>query len=162
MMRGLICTQVRFIAATAAVIALLSPPAEAAERTVNFYNWSSYMAPGVPEDFTRETGIKVVYDTFDANETLETRLLAGKSGYDLVVPNAYFLQRQIKANVFQKLDKSKLTNLSNSRPVVTGRFAIYDPGNLYAANYMWGTTGIGYNVSGVQKILGSGGKIDSW
>ena len=77
------------------------------------------MAPGVLEDFTRETGIKVVYDTFDANETLETRLLAGKSGYDVVVPTAYFLQRQIKASVFQKLDKSKLPNLANAWPEVT-------------------------------------------
>ena len=75
-------------------------PARAEERTVNFYNWSNYMAPGVLEDFTKETGIKVVYDTFDANETLETRLLAGKSGYDVVVPTGYFLQRQITAKVF--------------------------------------------------------------
>ncbi len=82
--------------------------AQAQQRTVNFYNWSNYMAPGVLDDFTKETGIKVVYDTFDANETLETRLLAGKSGYDVVVPTAYFLQRQIAANVFQKLDKTKL------------------------------------------------------
>ena len=81
------------------------------------------MAPGVLEDFTRETGIKVVYDTFDANETLETRLLAGKSGYDVVVPTAYFLQRQITANIFQKLDKSKLPNLANAWPVVTKRLA---------------------------------------
>ena len=100
-----------------------------AERVVNFYNWSNYMAPGVLEDFTKETGIKVVYDTFDANETLETRLLAGKSGYDVVVPTAYFLQRQITANIFQKLDKSKLPNLANAWPVVTRALAIYDPGN---------------------------------
>ena len=120
------------------------------------------MAPGVLEDFTKETGIKVVYDTFDANETLETRLLAGKSGYDVVVPTAYFLQRQITANVFQKLDKSKLPNLANAWPVVTKQLAIYDPGNQYAANYMWGTTGIGYNVKVVQKILGPDAKIDSW
>jgi len=85
------------------------------------------MAPGVLEDFTRETGIKVVYDTFDANETLETRLLAGKSGYDVVVPTAYFLQRQITANVFRKLDKSKLPNLANAWPVVTKQLAVYDP-----------------------------------
>ena len=148
--------------AIAAVIAVLSPPAQAEPRTVNFYNWSNYMAPGVLEDFTRETGIKVVYDTFDANETLETRLLAGKSGYDVVVPTAYFLQRQIKANVFQKLDKSKLPNLANAWPAVTQRLAIYDPGNQYAANYMWGTTGIGYNVKAVQSILGAGAVIDSW
>src|SRR6266545_4084147 len=128
-----------FIGAVAAV--LLLSPAKAEERTVNFYNWSNYMAPGVLEDFTRETGIKVVYDTFDANETLETRLLAGKSGYDVVVPTGYFLQRQITAKVFLKLDKSKLPNL---------------------ANYMWGTTGIGYNITMAQKILGADAKIDSW
>src|ERR1700716_3679542 len=100
---------------------LLASPARAEERTVNFYNWSNYMAPDVLENFTRETGIKVVYDTFDANETLETRLMAGKSGYDVVVPTPYFLQRQVKANIFQKLDKSKLPNLSNAWSVVTDR-----------------------------------------
>jgi putrescine transport system substrate-binding protein len=160
-MRGLIGPQVRLGAAIAAVLAMLSP-VSAEERTVNFYNWSNYMAPGVLEDFTKETGIKVIYDTFDANETLETRLLAGKSGYDVVVPTAYFLQRQITASVFQKLDKSKLPNLANAWPVVTKQLAIYDPGNQYAANYMWGTTGIGYNVKAVQKILGADARIDSW
>src|SRR5579863_805417 len=146
----------------AAALLSLPPTAMAGERTVNFYNWSNYMAPGVLEDFTRETGIKVVYDTFDANETLETRLLAGKSGYDVVVPTAYFLQRQIKANVFQKLDRSKLPNLANAWPVVTARLATYDPDNQYAANYMWGTTGIGYNIKMVESILGPGAAIDSW
>jgi putrescine transport system substrate-binding protein len=136
--------------------------ARATERVVNFYNWSSYMAPGVLEDFTKETGIKVVYDTFDANETLETRLLAGQSGYDLVVPTAYFLQRQILAGVFQKLDKSKLPNLANAWPEVMSRLAQYDPGNAHAANYMWGTTGIGYNVGKVRQILGPNAVIDSW
>jgi putrescine transport system substrate-binding protein len=162
MPRGPTCIQIRWAVAIASVLALLPPPARAEQRTVNFYNWSNYVAPGVLEDFTRETGIKVVYDTFDANETLETRLLAGKSGYDVVVPTAYFLQRQIKAGVFQKLDKSKLPNLANAWPVVTQRLAVYDPGNQYAANYMWGTTGIGYNVKAVQKILGPDAKIDSW
>src|SRR5256714_4660425 len=162
MMHGWNRTQIRFVAVVVVTFALLSPPAKAEERTVNFYNWSNYMAPGVLEDFTRETGIKVVYDTFDANETLETRLLAGKSGYDVVVPTAYFLQRQIKANVFQKLDKSKLPNLANAWPFVTKQLAIYDPGNQYGANYMWGTTGIGYNVKMAQKILGADARIDSW
>src|SRR6266403_2072260 len=142
-------------------VALSLSPAGAQERTVNFYNWSNYMAPGVLEDFTKETGIKVVYDTFDANETLETRLLAGKSGYDVVVPTAYFLQRQITANVFQKLDKARLPGLANAWPFVTKQLAIYDPGNPYGANYMWGTTGIGYNVKAVQKILGADARIDS-
>jgi putrescine transport system substrate-binding protein len=143
-------------------LVLASAPAAAEERVVNFFNWSNYIAPGVLEDFTRQTGIKVVYDTFDANETLETRLLAGKSGYDVVVPTGYFLQRQITAHVFQKLDKAKLPNLVNAWPAITARLATYDPGNLYAANYMWGTTGIGYNVKTAQKILGNGGRIDSW
>ncbi len=141
---------------------LLGSPAQAQQRVVNFYNWSNYMAPGVLEDFTKETGIKVVYDTFDANETLETRLLAGKSGYDVVVPTAYFLQRQIKAKVFQPLDKSKLPNLANAWPEVTKRLATYDADNAHAANFMWGTTGIGYNVKQVAKILGPDAKIDSW
>ena len=153
---------IRCAVAIAAVIALSSLSAVAQGRTVNFYNWSNYMAPGVLEDFTRQTGIKVVYDTFDANETLETRLLAGKSGYDVVVPTAYFLQRQIKAGVFQKLDKSKLPGLVNAWPAVTERLAVYDPGNQYAANYMWGTTGIGYNVKTAQKVLGADARIDSW
>src|SRR6266702_1059396 len=146
----------------AAAFALVLLPAKAEQRVVNFYNWSNYMAPDVLENFTHETGIKVVYDTFDANETLETRLLAGKSGYDVVVPTAYFLQRQITAHVFQKLDKSKLPNLANAWPMVTQRLATYDPGNLYAANYMWGTTGIGYNIKMMRKILGPDAKIDSW
>jgi putrescine transport system substrate-binding protein len=146
----------------AAVLMFWTAPATAEERVVNFYNWSNYMAPDVLEAFTKETGIKVVYDTFDANETLETRLLAGKSGYDVVVPTAYFLQRQITAHVFQKLDKSRLPNLANAWPMVTQRLATYDPGNLHAVNYMWGTTGIGYNVKTVEKILGPDAKIDSW
>ena len=150
-----------FVAVLGAAL-LLSAQVSAEDRVVNFYNWSNYMAPDVLENFTRETGIKVVYDTFDANETLETRLLAGKSGYDVVVPTAYFLQRQITAHVFQKLDKSKLPNLANAWPLVVQRLATYDPGNLYAVNYMWGTTGIGYNVKTVQKILGPDARIDSW
>jgi putrescine transport system substrate-binding protein len=117
-MRDSIRGSLRLIGAM--TVALSLSPAQAEERTVNFYNWSNYMAPGVLEDFTKETGIKVVYDTFDANETLETRLLAGKSGYDVVVPTGYFLQRQITAKVFIKLDKSRLPNLAATRhgPVV--------------------------------------------
>jgi putrescine transport system substrate-binding protein len=144
--------------------AFLSPTVAPAqkERIVNFYNWSDYIDPAVIEAFGRETGIKLRYDTFDANETLETKLLAGKSGYDVVVPTGYFLQRQIAAGVFQKLDKSKLPNLVNAWPDIAGRLAFYDPGNQYAVNYMWGTTGIGYNVKKMQEVLGPTGQIDSW
>jgi hypothetical protein len=134
----------------------------AKERAVNFYNWSDYIEPKVLEDFTRETGIKVKYDTFDSNDLLETKLLAGRSGYDLVVPTAYFLERQIKAGVFQKLDKSKLPNLGNAWDEIAKRLAVYDPGNQYAVNYMWGTIGIGYNVKKAREVLGSEAKIDSW
>jgi putrescine transport system substrate-binding protein len=130
-------------------------------RTVNVYNWSDYVEPTVIEAFTKETGIRVRYDTFDANETLETKLLAGKSGYDVVVPTAYFLQRQIAAGVFQKLDKSKLANLGNVWPEIATRLAVYDPGNQYAVNYMWGTTGIGYNVKKAREILKPDGPIET-
>jgi putrescine transport system substrate-binding protein len=130
------------------------------ERVVNVYNWSDYIEPTVLEAFTKETGIKVKYDTFDANETLETKLLAGRSGYDVVTPTAYFLERQIKAGVFQKLDKSKLSNLGNVWPEIARRLAAYDPGNAYAVNYMWGTTGIGYNVKRAREILRPSGPIE--
>jgi putrescine transport system substrate-binding protein len=151
------------LAAISAVIfvSVCSPVGAQTERVVNFYNWTDYVDPTVLEDFTRQTGIKVRYDTFDSNDTLETKLLAGKSGYDVVVPSAYFLQRQIKAGVVQKLDKSKLPNLVNMWPEVTRRLAAYDPGNQYAVNYMWGTTGIGYNVKQARERLG-GTRIDSW
>ncbi|MGB8893436.1 MAG: polyamine ABC transporter substrate-binding protein [Pseudolabrys sp.] len=131
-------------------------------RVVNVYNWSDYIDAKVLDDFTKETGIKVQYDTFDANETLETKLLAGKSGYDVVVPTAYFLERQIKAGVFQKLDKNKLKNLGNVWPDIARRLAVYDPDNQYAVSYMWGTTGIGYNMKAMREHLGPHGKIDSW
>ncbi len=88
--------------------------AQAEDRVVNVYNWSDYIDSSILEEFTKETGIKVVYDVFDSNEVLETKLLAGSSGYDIVVPTANFLQRQINAGVFQKLDKSKLPNLANT------------------------------------------------
>ena len=152
------------IAALALSLGVTGISAVAAQdgRVVNVYNWSDYIDPKVLEGFTKETGIKVQYDTFDANETLETKLLAGKSGYDVVVPTAYFLERQIKAGVFQKLDKNKLKNLGNVWPDIARRLAVYDPGNQYAVNYMWGTTGIGYNVKAMRERLGPNGKIDSW
>ncbi len=131
------------------------------QRVINFYNWSDYIAPTVLDSFTRETGIKVRYDTFDSNDTLETKLLAGKSGYDVVVPTAYFLERQIKAGVFLKLDKSRLPNLVNLWPDIVSRLATYDPGNQYAVNYMWGTTGIGYNVAKARNAIGDA-TIESW
>ncbi len=139
-----------------------APAAPAGDRIVNFYNWSDYIDPAVVEAFTRETGIAVKYDTFDSNDMLETKLLAGNSGYDLVVPTAYFLERQIKAGIFRKLDKPRLPNLANVWDEIARRLAAYDPGNLYAVNYMWGTTGIGYNVGSAKAILGAQATLDSW
>ena len=132
------------------------------QRVVNFYNWSDYVDPAVLDEFTKKTGIAVRYDTFDSSDTLEAKLLAGQSGYDVVVPTGYFLAREIAAGIFQPLDKSKLSNLVHVWPDIAERLAAYDPGNRYAVNYMWGTTGIGYNVKAVQKILAPGAAIDSW
>jgi putrescine transport system substrate-binding protein len=155
----------KFRAATAfAAVALClfaGPGAAQKQRVLNVYNWSDYVDPQVLQDFTKETGIKLRYDTFDSNDTLEAKLLAGKSGYDIVVPTAYFLQRQVKAGLFQKLDKSKLPNLTHVWPAIAERLAVYDPGNEHAVNYMWGTTGIGYNVKKAKDILG-GAVPDSW
>jgi len=158
-------TTFRFAVATlvSLTFAAAGTPANAqAKHVVNFYNWSDYIDPAVLDAFTKETGIKVRYDTFDSNDTLETKLLAGKSGYDLVVPTGYFLERQIKAGIFLKLDKSKLPNLANVWPEIARRLATYDPSNQYAVNYMWGTTGIGYNVAKARAVFGPDAKLDSW
>jgi putrescine transport system substrate-binding protein len=149
------------LAAAISFAMIVGAPAQG-QRIVNVYNWSDYIDPHVLAAFTQETGIKVQYDTFDSNDTLETKLLAGKSGYDVVVPTAYFLERQIKAGVFQKLDKSKLPNLTYVWPDIARRLAAYDPGNQHAVNYMWGTTGVGFNLKAMRQRLGPEGKVDSW
>lgn len=151
-----------FLACCLAALLFRAEVAAQGGRSVNVYNWSDYLAPGVLDDFTRETGIAVKYDTFDSNDVLETKLLAGKSGYDVVVPTGYFLERQIKAGVFQPLDRAKLPNLANVWPEIAERLARYDPGNRYAVNYMWGTTGIGFNVGKMKERLGTDAAIDSW
>jgi putrescine transport system substrate-binding protein len=148
------------LAATAALCSF-AVTAEAQEKVVNVYNWSDYIDEEILTDFTAETGIKVVYDVYDSNEILETKLLAGGSGYDVVVPTATFLQRQIQAGVYQKLQKDKLPNLKYMWPQIMERLQKYDPGNEHAVNYMWGTTGIGYNVEAVKARLGTD-TIESW
>ncbi|MBN8179450.1 polyamine ABC transporter substrate-binding protein [Roseibium aggregatum] len=145
-----------------AVLSLMSGAAFAQDKVVNVYNWSDYIDETILEDFTKETGIKVVYDVFDSNEVLETKLLAGGTGYDVVVPTGTFLARQIQAGVFSELDKSKLTNLSNMWKDIEARVDKYDPGNKHSINYMWGTTGFGYNVDKVKAALGDNPPVDSW
>ncbi len=133
----------------------------AADNSVNIMNWSDYIDAQIISDFEHETGIKVVYDVFDSNDVLETKLLAGGSGYDVVVPSASFLARQIQAGVFQKLDQTKLTNKDNVWHEIEKRVASYDPENAYSVNYMWGTTGLGYNVEMIKKRLGVE-TLESW
>jgi len=123
------------------------------EKVLNIYNWVDYIGPTIISDFEKQTGIKVNYDTFDSNELLETKLLSGTTGYDVVVPSASFLERQIKAGVFQKLDKSQLPNLKNMDPAISAIIARHDPGNEHAVNYFWGTSGIGYNVEKVKAAM---------
>ena len=123
---------------------IMSAAQAADDNVVNVYNWSDYIDDEILTEFEAETGIKVVYDVFDSNDILETKLLAGSSGYDVVVPSAGFLARQIQAGVFQKLDMSKLDNYGNMWNVVNDQVARFGPLNDYSVNYMWGTTGIGY------------------
>jgi putrescine transport system substrate-binding protein len=150
-----------FAAAAVLGLALGTGAAFAQSKQVRIYNWSDYIDDSILTDFTKETDIKVVYDVFDTNEILETKLLAGKTGYDIVVPTATFLSRQIKAKVFAPLDKSKLPNLKNMWPVISERVAQYDPGNTYSINYMWGTTGIGYNPAKIKERMADA-PLNSW
>jgi putrescine transport system substrate-binding protein len=127
---------------------------DAAEsKVLNVYNWSDYIDESVIADFEKETGIDVTYDVFDSNEVLETKLLAGATGYDIVVPSANFLERQIKAGIFQTLDKSKLPNLANMDPALMAKVARHDPDNAHSVNYLWGTTGIGFNKDKIAERM---------
>ncbi len=146
----------------AASAALILTGTAQAETTVHIYNWSDYIGEDTLAEFRKATGIKPVYDVFDSNETLEGKLLAGRSGYDVVVPSNHFLGKQIKAGAFQKLDKSKLPNWSNLDPALLKQLEVNDPGNQYAVPYLWGTNGLGYNVDKVKAALGDDVEIDSW
>ena len=134
-------------------------PAE--EKVLNVYNWSDYIDPAVIEGFQKETGIAVRYDVFDSNEVLETKLLAGNSGYDVVVPSAYFLERQIQAGVFRKLDRSLLPNMGNLDEGLRASVAAHDPRNEHGVIYMWGTTGIGFDADKIRSIMPDA-PTDSW
>ncbi len=130
-------------------------------QEVRVYNWSDYIDEDLLTKFEEETGFELIYDVFDSNEVLETKMLAGGSGYDVVVPSGTFLQRQIAAGAFQPLDMSKLENAGNLWDVVQARTETYDPGGQYSINYMWGTTGIGVNVGKVTELLGEDAPIGS-
>ncbi|MDG9923283.1 polyamine ABC transporter substrate-binding protein [Pseudomonas sp. GD04045] len=146
---------------TAAAVALGLTGFAQAESTLHIYNWSDYIGETTLADFEKASGIKPVYDVFDSNETLEGKLLAGRSGYDIVVPSNHFLGKQIKAGAFQKLDRSLLPNWQNLDPALLKQLEANDAGNLYSVPYLWGTNGIGYNVEKVKAVLGID-KVDSW
>ncbi len=139
-----------------------SRPDGPADAALHVYNWSDYIGADTLAAFTRETGIQVVYDVFDSNEVLEARLLAGASGYDVVVPSNAFLARQIKAGVFRPLDRTQLPNWHNLDPLLLNTLKKNDPGNQHAVPYLWGTVGIGYNTERVRAALGDGAPLDSW
>ena len=153
--------------AAALALAACSPAAKkteapaAAGGTLHIYNWSDYIDPALLEQFTKETGIKVRYDTFDSNEVLETKVLQGQTGYDIVVPSNHNVPRYITAKAIQPLDRAKLPGLTNLDPAVMTHMAAFDPSGRYAVPYMQGTIGIGYNLDAVAKRL-PGQKIDSW
>lgn len=133
-----------------------------AQQVVNVYNWSDYIAEESLAEFTAQTGIQVNYDVYDSNDTLEARMLAGSSGFDVVVPTGNYLQRQIAAGVYQPLNRDLLPNLANMDPHLMELASAFDPGNEHAVVYMWGTTGIGYNVQAVADRMGADYVVDSW
>jgi putrescine transport system substrate-binding protein len=136
-------------------------PGLANDRVVNVYNWGDYIAPGVLEEFESATGIRVNYDTFDSQEMLETKLLAGQSGYDVVVVSGHFLERLVPAGAFRKLDLQQLPGRGNLDPDLMAMFAQYDPGNEHAVGYTWGTVGIGYDARKLGEFAPDA-PTDSW
>ncbi|MFE8101861.1 spermidine/putrescine ABC transporter substrate-binding protein PotF [Brenneria goodwinii] len=151
-----------FPRAVAGLLMAVSAAASAQGKILHIYNWSDYIAPDTLENFQKESGIKVVYDVFDSNEVLEGKLMAGSTGFDLVVPSDSFLERLRTAGVFQPLDWSKMPNAKNLDPALMKLVAQHDPGNKYAVPYLWNTTGIGYNVDKVKAVLGDDAPLDSW
>ncbi|RMO89896.1 Putrescine-binding periplasmic protein [Pseudomonas syringae pv. tagetis] len=144
------------------LMGVVATAAQADDKVLHVYNWSDYIAPDTVAKFEKESGIKVVYDVFDSNETLEAKLLAGKSGYDIVVPSNNFLAKQIKAGVYQELDKSKLPNWKNLNESLLRAVSVSDPDNKHAFPYMWGSIGIGINPDKVKAALGADAPVNSW
>jgi putrescine transport system substrate-binding protein len=147
---------------TAALAAGTAPLARAADAELNVYNWSDYIAKDTIPNFEKQSGIHVRYDNYDSNDTLQAKLLAGNSGYDIVVPTSNYMGAQIQAGVYQKLDKSKLPNLKNLSPTLMQMVAGADPGNQYGVPWAFAVIGIGYNAQAVQKALGANAPADSW
>ena len=149
---------------TLSLVALISTFSAAthADETVNISNWNGYIADDTLVNFNKETGIKATYDIHDSNEVLESKLMTGNTGYDVVSPSNHFLSRLIKAGAIQKLDRSQLPNWKNLDPALMKKLEVNDPGNQYGYPYMWGTAGIGYNVEKIKAIFGNTDVTRSW
>ncbi|MBD9484406.1 polyamine ABC transporter substrate-binding protein [Pseudomonas sp. PDM14] len=139
---------------------LVASVSQAAE-SVRIYNWTDYIAPDTLKAFEKSSGIKTQYDVYDSNETLDAKLMAGRSGYDVVFPSNHFMARQIQGGALKKLDKSRLPNWQNLNPTLMKALETNDPGNQHGFPYLWGSTGIGYNVDKVKAVLGDV-PVDSW
>lgn len=135
-------------------VGALAPAQAEEEKVLHIYNWSNYIAPDTIANFERETGIKVRYDNFDSNEIVHAKMVAGKTGYDIVVPTSYWARMQLDGGLLQKLDKSRLPNLRHLDPVMQAQMARLDPGNQHMVNWLWGFTTIGINVDKVKAALG--------
>ena len=146
----------------AVALAATMPAAWAQSKVVNIYNWAEYTAPDTLPGFEKATGIKPRYDVYDSNDILQARLLAGNSGYDIVVPSTHYVARQIEAGLFQKLDRSKIPNLSHLDPELMKLVATVDPGNEHAVPWGYGTNGLGYNITAAKKALGEEADLGSW
>jgi putrescine transport system substrate-binding protein len=155
-------TGLKLYTAVTLITTAVMAPLSHAEEVLNFYNWSDYIGEETIANFEKEFNIKVRYDVYDSNEALESKLLAGNSGYDLVVPTSNFMALQIKAGIFRKLDKAQLPNLKNLDPSLMRSLQKKDPGNQYGVPYLWGTTGLGYNPAKVAEVLGKDVPVDSW
>lgn len=141
-------------AGVTAALALVLPAYAQEEKVLNIYNWSDYIADDTIKNFEKETGIKVRYDNFDNNEIVNAKLVAGKSGYDIVVPTAQWARLQLDANLLRKLDKSKLSNLANLDPAIQAKLAKLDPNNDHLVDWLWGYTTVGINTAKVKAALG--------
>ncbi len=145
-----------------AMLLTVMSPVKAQDKVVNVYNWAEYAADDTVIGFERETGIRVRYDTYDNNEALQSRLVSGKSGYDVVVPSTHYASRQIDAGLFQKLDKSKIPNYKYLDPEIMSLLSSVDPGNQYLIPWGYGTNGLGYNVTKARHALGDQADLSSW
>ncbi|NYT81965.1 polyamine ABC transporter substrate-binding protein [Alcaligenaceae bacterium] len=143
-------------------LAMATSSAMAQGKVVNVYNWAEYTAPDTISGFEKSTGIKARYDVYDSNDTLQAKLLTGKSGYDVVVPSTHYAARQIEGGLFQKLDKSKIPNWKYLDPDIMNIVAAVDPGNEYLVPWGYGTNGLGYNVTKVREIFGQDADLGNW